>query len=44
MCANDTRKLVFKGVIQKVELLDFAKNAAQFGYEFRDCLNDKDFP
>jgi hypothetical protein len=39
---NDTRKLVFKGVIQKAELLDFTKNAAQFGYDFRDCLNDKD--
>jgi hypothetical protein len=42
ICPNDTRKLAFKGVIQKAELLDFTKNAAQLGYDFRDCLNGKD--
>jgi hypothetical protein len=42
ICPNDTRKLVFKGVIQMAELLEFTKNAAQFGYDFRDCLNGKD--
>jgi hypothetical protein len=43
ICSNDTRKLVFKGTIQKTELSGFVRSAAQFGYVFRDCLNDKDF-
>jgi hypothetical protein len=43
ICSNDSRKLVLKGVIQKAELSGFVRSAAQFGYVFRDCLNDKDF-
>ena len=42
ICSNDNRKLVFKGTIQKTELSGFVRSAAQFGYVFRDCLNDKD--
>jgi len=42
ICSNDTRKLVFKGAIQKAELSKFLRSAAQFGYSFKNCLNERD--
>lgn len=39
---NDTRKLQFSGTIQKAELSQFVEQAVQFGYNFRNSLNDKD--
>ncbi len=43
ICLGDSRKLVFKGKIQTEELSGFIRSASQFGYTFRDCLNDKNF-
>jgi len=43
ICSNDIRKLAFKGPVQKEEMSNFIKNATQFGYNFRDCINQKDF-
>ncbi len=42
ICSNDTRKLVFRGAIQKAEFSKFLQTAAQFGYIFKNCLNDRD--
>ena len=40
ICSNDIRKLAFKGTVRRVELSSFIKSAAQFGYNFQNCLND----
>lgn len=43
VCSNDERKLVFSGTVRrKSELLDFLRSAAQLGYSFKHCFDDKE--
>jgi hypothetical protein len=42
ICSHDTRKLVFKGKIQKTEFSQFLRSATGLGYSFRDCINERD--
>jgi hypothetical protein len=39
--SDDTRKLIFKGDINKEGLAQFIKATSELGYSVRDCLNHR---